>query len=189
MNPIPHPNQPAAPHIQTRHQLDAVVENIVQLQLDHEELQRTQEREIAAIRQKYRAPLAELERYLLIEKSWAEKWAVENPHAFGEKRSLDCTHATIGFRVTPPRIERASRKWTWSAVALKLADLGWGKRYLRVPAPEVNKEALLADRAELSPVELRQAGLRIAQEERFYIAPHRSAENITQSEMDWQEAA
>jgi len=189
MNPIPHPNQPTAPNIQTRQQLDVVVENIVQLQLDRDELERAQEREITAIRQKFRPPLAELDRYLAAETSWVENWAKENPGAFNEKRALDCTHATIGFRVTPPRIERASRKWTWSAVALKLADLGWGKRYLRVPPPEVNKEALLADRAELSPVELRQAGLRIAREERFFISPHDSAENTDQSETDWQEAA
>jgi phage host-nuclease inhibitor protein Gam len=189
MNPIPHPNQPAAPSIQTRQQLDGVVENIVQLQLDRDELERTQEREITAIRQKFRPPLAELDRYLAAEMSWVESWARENPGAFNEKRSLDCTHAIIGFRITPPRIERASRKWTWSAVALKLADLGWGKRYLRVPAPEVNKEALLADRTELSATELRQAGLRITQEERFFIAPHHDAENIAQLEVNWQEAA
>jgi phage host-nuclease inhibitor protein Gam len=189
MNPIPHPSQPAAPSIQTRQQLDVVVENIIQLQLDRAELERAQEREITAVRQKFRPPLAELDRYLAAETTWVETWARENPGAFGEKRSFDCTHAIIGFRVTPPRIERASRKWTWSAVALKLADLGWGKRYLRVPAPEVNKEAILADRAELSAVELRQAGLRISQEERFFIAPHDGAESVSPLETDWQEAA
>lgn len=189
MNPIPHPSRPPATSIQTRQQLDVVVENIVQLQLDRAELERALEREIAAIRQKFRPPLAELERYLSVETSWAENWARENPGVFDEGRSLSCTHATIGFRVTPPRIEKASRKWTWSAIALKLADLGWGKRYLLVPAPEVNKEALLADRVDLSPAELRQAGLRIAQEERFFIAPHRGTESTSQLETDWQEAA
>ena len=189
MNSIPHLHQPASPTIQTRQQLDVVVENIIQLQLDRAELERAQEREIIAIRQKFRPPLAELDRYLAAEITWVETWAKENPGAFGEKRSLDCTHATIGFRITPPRIERASRKWTWAAVALKLADLGWGKRYLRIPAPEVNKEALLADRAELSVIELRQAGLRISQEERFFIAPHDGPESASQLETDWQEAA
>jgi phage host-nuclease inhibitor protein Gam len=189
MSSIPHPNQPAVPSIQNRQQLDVVVENIVQLQLDRAGLERAQEREITAIRQKFRPSLAELDRYLAAETLWVETWAKEHPGAFDEKRSLDCTHATLVFRVTTPRIEKASRKWTWSAVALKLADLSWGKRYLRIPAPEVNKEALLADRAELSPIELRQAGLRIAQEERFFIAPHGVADNAAQLEADWQEAA
>ena len=189
MTTIPHPSQPAAPTIQNRQQLDAVVENIVQLQLDRDELERTQDREITEIRQKYRAPLAELERYLTLETTWAESWARENPEAFDDKLSLRCTHAVIGFRTTPPRVDRASRKWIWSAIALKLADVAWGKRYLRVPAPEVNKEALLADRAELSAAELRQVGLKIVQEERFYISPHRETENAETSESLWQEAA
>jgi len=186
MPPIPHPS--ATPTIQTRHQLDAVVENIVQLQLDRAELERAQDREITAIRQKYRAPLAELERYLLLESSWAETWARENPDAFSEQGSLHCTHATIGFRVTPPRVDRASRKWTWSAISLKLAEMAWGQRYLRVPAPEVNKEALLADRAELSAAELRQVGIKIIQDERFFISPHRE-ESAADSDANWQEAA
>jgi len=189
MNTIPHPSQPAAPTIQNLQQLDAVIENIVQLQLDRAEIERAQEREIAAIRQKFRTPLAEIDRYLLMETTWAETWAKQNPDAFDEKRLLTCTHAIVGFRTAPPRVERASRKWTWSAVALKLAEFGWGQRYLRVPAAEVNKEALLADRAELSPAELRQAGLRIAQQERFFIAPHGSVENPAQNDLDWQEAA
>jgi phage host-nuclease inhibitor protein Gam len=189
MNTLSHPAQPVSPAIRNRRQLDVVIENIVQLRLDRAELERGQEREIMAIRQKFRPALAEIYRYLLAETAWVENWARENPAAFGEKRSLDCTHATIGFRAPPPRIEKASRKWTWSAVALKLADLSWGKRYLRIPAPEVNKEALLADRAELSPVELRQAGLRIVHEERFFIEAHGVADNADQSEADWQAAA
>lgn len=189
MTPFPLPNPSAAPSIQNRQQLDAVIENIVQLQLDRAELERAQEREIAGVRQKYRAALAELERYLATETTWAETWAKQNPGAFDEKRSINCTHATVGFRITPPRVERASRKWTWAAAALKLAEFSWGKRYLRIPAPEVNKEALLADRADLSPAELRQAGLRITQDERFFIAPHRSAEQAAPLEPEWQEAA
>ena len=61
MNPIPHPSQPAHPTIQTRHELDAVVENVVQLQLERAALERDQEQEIAAVRQRFRMPLAELD--------------------------------------------------------------------------------------------------------------------------------
>ena len=188
MKTIPHPNQPAAPTIQNRHQLDAVIENIVQLQLNRAELEGSQEQEITAIRQKYRPSLAELERYLTLETTWAETWARQNPGAFNEKRSMACTHATIGFRVTPPRVDRASRKWPWSAIALKLAEVSWGRRYLSIPAPEVNKEAVLSDRAELAAPELRLVGLKIVQEERFFITPHRGAES-TDTASDWQEAA
>jgi hypothetical protein len=186
--PIPHPAAPSAPSITSRHELDAVVENIVQLQLNRAEIEREQEQEqeIASVRQKFRAPLAEIERYLTLETSWVETWAHQHPEAFRDRQSLALTHASIGFRISPHRVDRASRKWTWGAIAQKLGEFGWG-RYLRQPALEVNKEALLADRAELSPAELRQAGLKIVQEERFYIAPHREAEAAGAE--DWREAA
>jgi len=190
MTPLPPPHSPAAPAIQTRQELDAVIENIVQMQLHRAELENQMEQEIAAIRQKYRAPLAELERYLTLETTWAETWARANPGLFREHRSLACTHAVIGFRITPPRVDRASRKWIWTDIALKLAEMPWGERYLRIPAPEVNKEALLADRGRFSPEELRAAGLKIVSDERFFITPHgANATPAADNEPDWQEAA
>ncbi len=175
------------PTITSRSELDAVVENIVQLQLNRAELEREQEQEVAGIRQKFRAPLAEIERYLTLETTWVETWARNHPEIFRDRQSLALTHAVIGFRTTPCRVDRASRKWTWGAIAQKLGELAWGRRYLRQPALEVNKEALLADRHELSPAELRTAGLKMVQEERFFIAPHR--ETDAGAAEDWQEAA
>jgi len=189
MTPLPQLSQAAAPAIQTRQHLDAVLENIAHLQRERDELYLAREKEIAAVRQRYRAPLAETENYLVVETSWAESWALAHPDALGADRSLACTHATIGFRATPPRIERASRRWTWTRIALTLAGLAWGGRYLRVPAPEVDKEAILADLADLSPIELRNAGIKVVQGERFFIAPHQQAEITSASEPAWQEAA
>jgi phage host-nuclease inhibitor protein Gam len=189
MTPLPQPSQAAAPAIQTRRQLDAVLENIAHLQRERDELYQAQEKEIADVRQKYRASFAEMEHYLDLETGWAESWARGNPGAFTANRSLACAHATIGFRATPPRIERASRRWTWSRIAQTLAGLAWGARYLRVPPPEVDKEALLADLADLSPVELRDAGIKIVQGERFFITPHPQAETAAVAEPAWQEAA
>jgi phage host-nuclease inhibitor protein Gam len=191
MMPLTQPTQPAAPAIQTRQQLEAVLENIAHLQRERDELFQAQEKEIADVRQRYRVPLAEMDRYLDLETSWAEAWARGNPEAFAADGSLACAHATIGFRATPPRIERASRRWTWTRIALTLAGLAWGRRYLRVPAPEVDKEAILADLADLSPVELRNAGIKIIQGERFFITTHPRAEtaSVPRAEPAWQEAA
>jgi phage host-nuclease inhibitor protein Gam len=186
---IPLPAATPAPTITSRHELDAVVENIVQLQLNRAELEREQEQEIAGVRQKFRAPLAEIERYLTLESAWVETWARSHPDTFRDRQSLALTHAVIGFRISPHRVDRASRKWTWGVIAQKLGELAWGRRYLRQPALEVNKEALLADRVELSPAELRTVGLKIVQEERFFISPHRETEAIASDENEWLEAA
>ena len=187
MTPFPQPAPAAAPAIETRQQLEVVLENIANLHRERNELYFAQEKEIGAVRQKYRAPLTEIENYLDLETSWAESWARSNPGALGAGRSLACTHATIGFRATPPRIERASRRWTWARIALTLAGLTWGKRYLRIPSPEVDKDAIVADLARLSPVDLRAAGLRVVQGEHFFITPHPDPE--ASSEPVWQEAA
>src|SRR3984957_10305778 len=108
MTPTPFPA--AAPAIQTRQHLEAVLENIAHLERERDELRRAQENEIAAVRQRYRAPLAEMEHYLVLETSWAETWARGNPGAFAADRSLACAHATIGFRATPARIARGRRR-------------------------------------------------------------------------------
>ncbi len=182
MTSLPSPS-PATPAIQTLEQLEAVLQNIAHLQHERDKLYHAQEKEIAVVRQRYRAPLAEVENYLALETSWAESWTLAHPEMLAADRSLLCAHATIGYRAEPPRIERASRHWTWSRIAVTLAGLAWGKRYLRIPSPEVDKDALLADLATLSLDDLRLAGMRVAQGERFYITPHSPAESA------WREAA
>ena len=190
MTSLPPPS-PAAPAIQTRAQLDAVLENIVHLRSARDELRREQENEINTVRQRYRVPLAEIDHYLELETGWAEAWARANPGAFAADRSLACVHATVGFQAEPTRIERASRRWTWSRIALTLAEFAWGQRYLRVPEPEVDKEALLADLPRLSTVDLRDAGIRVVEGERFYITPHSEAGTAAgaPAESPWREAA
>ena len=169
MNPTPFP-APAATTIKTRQQLDVVLENIAALRREHTDLQRAQESEIAAVRCKYRAQLAELETFLDLETSWVETWAHGHPEAFANAaRAVASPHATIGFRAGPPRVERASRRWTWSRIATTLATLPWGRRYLRLPPPEVDRDLLLADLPKLSLTDLRATGLRILQGDQFYL--------------------
>jgi hypothetical protein len=140
MTPFPQPAPAAAPAIETRQQLEVVLENIANLHRERNELYFAQEKEIGAVRQKYRAPLTEIENYLDLETSWAESWARRNPGAFAADRSLALAHGVIGFRAEPPQIERASRRWTWSRIALTLGELAWGKRYLRVPRPKSTRK-------------------------------------------------
>lgn len=178
--------QPASgPKIGTRAQLETLLENILRLQAEREELERALENEIAAVRERYRAPLAELEHYLTLETSWAETWARANPREFTDQR-LDCAGATLGFRITPPRIDRASRRWTWSRIAEALAETEWGKGYLRTPPPEADREALQADLEKLSALDLHDAGLKVVQGDRFYVRPKDAP---TPVEEKWEEAA
>jgi len=184
---------PAAPTVavRTRQQLDVLLENIATLQRERASLLAAQEREIAAVRQRYRAPLTEVETFLHAETSWAETWAQAHPEALAGHqdalagRRLIAEHATLGYRAGPPRIDRASRRWTWTRIATTLAGLGWGRRYLRIPTPEVDKDALAADLEKLSLTDLRAAGMIVTQGETFFIEPHAHTWQATA----WSEAA
>ncbi len=78
--------------------------------------------------------------------------------------------ATVGFRTEPPSVEKKGKD-TWGAIAKRLAALDWGQPYVNDPAPEVDKKALLADRAKLTEEQLDQAGIRFEADEIFYISP------------------
>jgi phage host-nuclease inhibitor protein Gam len=161
---------PASTAIQTRQQLETVLENIAALRREHTDLQLAQENELAAVRHKYRSQLAELETFLDLETSWVETWAHAHPEAFATAgRAIVSEHATIGFRAAPPRLERASRRWNWSRIAHTLAAVPWGRRYLRLPAPEVDRDLLLADLPRLSLADLRATGIRVQQGDQFYL--------------------
>jgi hypothetical protein len=98
---------------------------------------------------------------------------------FPEKKSIDLLLATVGFETTPPRVEKTRSKDTYGKCALMLATLPWGEAYIRYPEPEVNKEKLIADRAILTPEQLRDAGLQIAQDENFFIRPRSDVAEAT----------
>jgi len=177
----------SSPTIRCREQLNAVVENIVLLRAELAELERAQANELAAVREKYRAPLTEVDRFLQMETAWVEAWAHQNPGEFSGERLLDCPHARIGFRTMPPRVERANRRWNWAEAAAALAEVEWGKRYLRTPDPEIDREAILADLERLPAEDLRQVGIKVVQGERFFIEAHEEPKEDANPE--WQEAA
>ncbi len=177
---------PAAPEIRTRAQLEALLENIAELQRERDAAWRAQEAELAAVRARHRAPLTELQNLLALETSWAEAWARAHREELEAGGMLATAHATLGFRAEPPRLERASRRWTWSRIAATLAALPWGARYLRTPEPVVDPEAIVADLGKLSREQLRAAGMEVIEGEQFFLEPRAEA---TAENSAWREAA
>ena len=166
---------PAAPEVRTRAQLDILLENIAELHREREAAWLAQEAELAAVRARHRLHLTELQNLLALETSWAEAWARSHRTELEADGSVSCAHATLGFRAGPPRVERASRRWTWSRIAATLAALPWGARYLRTPEPVVDAEAIAADLGKLSREELRAAGMEVVEGEQFFLnvqTPH-----------------
>ena len=172
---------PVPPEISTRAQLEALLENIAELRREREAAFAAQEAELAAVRQRHRAQLTELQNLLALETSWAEAWARQHRGELGAQGVLAFANVALGFRAGPPRVERASRRWTWSRIAVALAASSWGARYLRTPELVVDAEAIAADLGKLSREELRAAGMEVVEGEQFFLKVRDAAEELREA--------
>jgi phage host-nuclease inhibitor protein Gam len=95
-----------------------------------------------------------------------------HPELFpAEKRSLDFGNARVGFRTNPWKVEMSLKKDTWENVAIRIQAQPWGEPYVRETV-ECNKDALIANRKDLTAQQLKTVGIDITQGETFYIAPN-----------------
>ena len=92
------------------------------------------------------------------------------------------THGTVGFRTGNPRLKPIT-KFTWAKVLETIQrSATFASSYVRTKA-EVDREKLLADRDELGADGLRVLGLKVVQEESFFVEPHlTTVENREQRE-------
>jgi phage host-nuclease inhibitor protein Gam len=87
---------------------------------------------------------------------------------FSKKKSLQCTHGIIGFRIGTPKL-KTRKGFTWAAV-LEVARTILPS-YIRT-TEEVAKDRLLADRAIDGMAEkMDRCGVVVVQEETFYAEP------------------
>lgn len=119
------------------------------------------------IREKYADELNELE----AEKKGAfeivQVYATENKELlFKKKKSVESVHGIFGFRTGTPKVEKL-KGYTWEAVA-KLAK-AFLPEYIRT-SEELAKDKLLTDyKEEKVATKLAEIGVKITQEEAFYI--------------------
>ncbi len=157
--------------INSRAALDAVVADVVNLKLQHTQATAAMEREIADVQKRHQEMLLGIARQIEAREAGVFVYCQKNRATlFPEKKSLDCLLATIGFELTPPRVEKINSKDTFGKIGLRLENLDWGTAYVRYPDPEVNKEMILQHRETLGD-KLKEAGLRVEQDENFYIRP------------------
>jgi phage host-nuclease inhibitor protein Gam len=162
--------------ISSRAALETVVADVVKLKIEHTQATAAMEHEIAEVQKRHQENLLDIGRQIEAREAGVFVYCQKNRFAlFPEKKSLDLIFATIGFELTPPRVDKISGKDTFGKIGLRLENLDWGAAYVRYPDPEVNKEKILADRAKLKPGQLEKAGLTIEQDENFFIRPKSDA--------------
>lgn len=98
-------------------------------------------------------------------------WAQAHPEEFPkDRKSIQFAAGTIGFRTGNPKLEPRS-KWTWEKILARIQELklvAWIRN-----KPEVDREAILAQHAagKLLDGDLTTIGVRITQDESFYVDP------------------
>lgn len=126
--------------------------------------------EIAAVKEQHGDALAQIAADLKPLLTAAETWATANPAEFGKVKSVKLLHGTVGFRTTTPALLPLNKKWNWKTITAAVMH--------RLPnfirnKPEVDKEAILAQREELAGLgALEACGLKVSQEETFFVEPH-----------------
>lgn len=95
-------------------------------------------------------------------------WAEANMAEFGDKKTLELTHGKMGWRLGNPTL-KPLRGYTWASVVDALRDVA--PEYVR-KREEPNKEAILSDREKIGVDKLRLLGVRMVQDEPFYVEPN-----------------
>lgn len=156
--------------IETRAEAERLSGEVVKHQLEANRLTVEMDSKIAEIKKQYEGVIDKEKKMIESKTLILNLWASQNPDEFGGKKSIDFVHAVIGFRTGQPKVEKL-KNLTWAKVVQQMQKLAWGRDYLRERDPEVDKEKLIADRNKLTAEKLNKMGLKITQDETFYVDP------------------
>jgi phage host-nuclease inhibitor protein Gam len=151
----------------TREDAEVVARQAAILIIQLREAQNDLDQAITHARKQYEGRFSALDTAIKEQTTLLRDWATANPTAFGDKKSLELTHAIIGWRIGNPTLKTLSG-WTWDRVLEKLKAIG--SQYIRT-TEDVHKQQILADRHILGDATLRELGCRVVQDEPFYIEP------------------
>lgn len=128
-------------------------------------------REILALKGRFEARIEDLKQKAKVHAKLIEGWAMDNPDEFQpDKKSVDFPCGTIGHRTGTPTVS-AIGGWTLGR-ALKVI-LARGETRFVATKESLSKEAILTAfrRKEVSSEWLREVGLEVRQNEKFFIDP------------------
>lgn len=154
--------------IETRAQFDATVDAICKLQLDRESRVTERDRLLAAIREEHDPEIERIGEEISAKLVLCEKYATTHRDTlFGKIKSAASSLGIFGFRIGNPTLKLLNRKWKWNDVVATLKATGRLDLILTKEDPDKNGLKKLA------PEELATIGLRIDQDETFFIEPKR----------------
>jgi len=163
--------------IETRSHFDVTVDEICKLQLDREQIVIYRDRLLAAVMEKHNPLIEKIGQEISSKLLMCEKYAMTHRESlFGKLKSAASSLGIFGFRTGNPKLVLLNRKWTWNSVLSAIKGQGDERAFLIRRKEEPDKDAL----KNLTDMELTALGLRIDQDESFFIEPKRDdPERIT----------
>ncbi|MBN8246220.1 MAG: host-nuclease inhibitor Gam family protein [Verrucomicrobia bacterium] len=158
-----------APAIRSRSEAEDVLGQIRQLTIERNQRMLERDHVIQGIQEQHAGPLEAIETELTQKTELLSGWADANPSEFAGKKSLQMTHGQVGWRVGNPTLKTLSG-WTWDRVLEKLKSAATYAGFIRTKQ-EVDKAAILAMRESLLDGDLREMGVRVVQEDAFFVEP------------------
>lgn len=156
--------------IETREELEAVMGRISARTIARDGLLAELEAEINEARSQYEPQITAYGAEINADFEAVNKWADANPSAFAARKSLELMHGTLGYRTGQPRLKLLSG-WTWNRV-LEMLAVNRLTDYIR-QKQEPDKERILAERDQLTDDLMKRVGIKVVQDETFFIEPKR----------------
>jgi hypothetical protein len=154
---------------------DGALYRLLILTLRSERLVAERDAEIAAVQKRYATRIASAGIETASLEAEIGTYYQENRQDLerGGKKSIQLGNGTLGMRApAQPPLVPLNQKWTWEKIAAKVKDL-WKKKYFHAPKePGLDKVKL---KKELDAEQLRECGLKLDTDERFYYELNRLA--------------
>lgn len=158
------------PVLKSRAEMESIVGEIRTLKISERQTVAQRDAAIQEIDERCGVVLSQIAKDIEQRAALVQAWAEANPEEFGERKSIETTHGTIGFRTGTPKLVKLTR-WTWDRVKEAIKKR-FGAQYIRVKE-EIDKEAIIAAHSarQITNDDLRQQGCEVEQEESFFVDP------------------
>lgn len=162
------------PTLTTRDQAESAMTALAAQVNDQRILTALRDDEILAINVRYEANLAKVSADIKQHTDALRAWAEASPDQFPkDRKSIQLTSGTLGFRIGNPKLALLSRAFNWDRVVAQI-EAYWPE-FLRLKK-EVDKEAVLSMHSQatdktVADAELKRLGLKVTQDETFFIEP------------------
>lgn len=169
------------PVIKSRAEMESLVGELAALMNEQNRVTLEMDAGKLKVAQQFEDRLGRLKKRIEEKTTIAAQWADMNPAEFGNKKSIEFVHATVGFRTGTPKVLPLKKSFTVELLIALLLKTIWGVRYIR-QLPSIDKDGLIADRKELGEAKLAEVGLKIVQDESFFVTPKGEALQTTVKE-------